>query len=198
MSGRRNSSKKPQTRKSSTSSTRSSLVIKIVAVALLFTAVTVGAALYLLRPANIDWPNQEYLDAWKESSSKGPFIRNEAWLNENLYKVSSYKKLDGGLYSVYLLMVEDPPECSFEELCEIFNNATFAMDNSYCLADGVNCQGMTYYIVKWCQKTNTEYAVDYYSTHVNVSVFVGGSWYLMDFNSERKIVPFSADLEGNK
>lgn len=152
--------------------------------------------LYSILPRYIQWPVQEYPDAWKESSIPGPFIRNEAWVNEYMYKISTYKELGDGIYSVNLLAIEDPKEETFEELCDSFNNAKYSIANTSTLHDGVNCQGMTFYIVKWCESHGAQYAVDYYPAHVNVSVFIDDAWYLMDFSETREIVRLDEGAKG--
>lgn len=172
-----------------------------VALALVLTVVTfivVAVYIFCLLPRFIDWPTQNYPDTWMESVYAGPFTRNEAWVNEHMYKVATYKQVDDGLYHVTLLKIEEPTEATFEELCATFEDATYSIVNTATLSDGVNCQGMTYYIIKWCEKNGVQYAVDYYPAHVNVNVFIDDTWYLMDFTENRKIVPLNTDSEGNK
>lgn len=147
-----------------------------------------------LLPQNRAWPRQSYLDEWREDSYRGPYVRNRDWVNANLYRVDTFRERRDGAYDVTLLSVEEPGNWTFEELCALFESTPYTLGNSYLLKDGVNCQGMTFYIVKWCRAQNVEYRLHYMPRHITIDVHQGDYWYTFSFAQEKEIT--IKDYEG--
>lgn len=126
----------------------------------------------------------------------GGYEVTSRWLGENLYRVSTYTELTNGNYVVYLLSIEPSNEETFEELCETFRTTPYSRINSYNLVDGVNCQGMTCYIVDWCQKHQCTYKIGYTPSHTYITVCVDGRWYLMSFTAFNSTIA-EVDEDGN-
>lgn len=127
-----------------------------------------------------------------------PSFENEEhtlkWIQENLYKVEAYTPIkDSNLYEVQVLHMEPAIECSFEELKEIFNSTEYADENSYYLDYGVNCQGMTCYIVDWCIKNQHEFSIEYFKDHIASRVLHEGVWYRFNFTRIPEISEVTED-----
>lgn len=112
----------------------------------------------------------------------------EDWLGMNLYRVSTYAKLEEpNQYKVTLLRVEAPKGESFDELQQTFYATPLTLYNSLTLAEGVNCQGMTCYIASWCVQNGYVYTINYTTRHTNITVEYKGEWYTFDFTDNRTI-----------
>ena len=109
-------------------------------------------------------------------------VADESWMNENIWRVSSYKQRKNGKYDVYLLDVQPAVEREFEELQEVFHSTRYSTFNSYNLADGVNCQGMVCYIADWCERNLCEYSVAWNTTHVWIFVRYNNEWHKFNFD----------------
>lgn len=109
------------------------------------------------------------------------------WIKNNLYRISSYKETDNGEYEANLIEVEEATIYSFDLLRKVFYACKYTNDNHYCLLDGVNCQGMTCYLVDWCQKNNHEFKVIYSENHVYTEILHDGDWYAFNFTLVPKI-----------
>ncbi len=124
--------------------------------------------------------------AWLLLTPKDPnHIKvDKAWMEENIWRVQSYKALKNGQFDVYLLDVQTATDADFDALQCTFNNTPYTSYNSYWLADGVNCQGMTVYIADWCERNFCEYAVAWTRTHTLIYVKYNAVWYKFDFDSQ--------------
>ena len=110
-------------------------------------------------------------------------IADSVWLDENIWRVQSYKQRKDGKYDVRLLDIQTAYESSFEELCETYRTTPYSAFNSYNVRDGVGCQGMVCYIASWCDRNAYEYSVAWTPTHVWIYVEYGDIWYKFDFAS---------------
>lgn len=108
-------------------------------------------------------------------------VHDEEWLNQNLYKVESYTKNEDGLYTVALVNVQGAEDMSFDDLRREFYSTPYSEDNHFDIHSGVNCQGMVCYIADWCQKNAHEFAVEYFTDHVIISVLHRDKWYRFNF-----------------
>lgn len=109
------------------------------------------------------------------------------WIKNNLYRISSYRETDNGEYEADLIEVEEATIYSFDLLRKVFYACKYTNDNHYCLLDGVNCQGMTCYLVDWCRKNNHEFKVIYSENHVYTEILHDGDWYAFNFTLVPKI-----------
>lgn len=103
-------------------------------------------------------------------------------MNENIWRVESYKPRRNGKYDVYLLNVEPALELSFGELQSTFKSTKYNSFNSYSLEDGVNCQGMVCYLASWCERYYYEYSVAWTRMHTLIYIKYDGTWYKFDFD----------------
>ncbi len=113
---------------------------------------------------------------------------NADWLNENIWRVASYKKLRNDTYDIYLLEVEPAMEESFEDLKYTFEHTSYSSFNSYHLGDGVNCQGMTVYLASWCERNYCEYSVAWTTAHTLIYIRYDGTWYEFNFDEYTKTI----------
>lgn len=109
-------------------------------------------------------------------------VMDDVWLSENIWKVESYKQLRDGRYDIYLLEIEPALERTFDDLQHTFNTTPYSSFNSYHLADGVNCQGMTCYLASWCERNAFNYSVAWTRSHTVTFIKYDGSWYKFDFD----------------
>lgn len=114
-------------------------------------------------------------------------VVDESWILSNLYKVSTYKDNKDGTWTVSLIRVQEATDSTWEELQELFYNTPYSLTNSYCLEDGVNCQGMTVYLADWCEKNGCPFSVKYSSSHVYIVISYEGYDYEFNFNITPRI-----------
>lgn len=110
------------------------------------------------------------------------------WIEQNLYKVESYQEQEDGKYKVTLLNIEHPKESNLDDLVRTFRATPFSEENHYFLDEGVNCQGMVYYISLWCVDNGIPYKVKYYSDHVVIEVSYDGREYLFNFTGKSEVI----------
>lgn len=106
------------------------------------------------------------------------------WLEENIWRVESYKEKKNGEYDIYLLEVQPGDEADFDKLVYNFTYAPYSVFNSYYLANGVNCQGMTVHLADWCERHGYEYNVAWTATHTFIFINYDMVWYKFDFDSD--------------
>lgn len=109
-------------------------------------------------------------------------VADADWMNENIWRVESYKPRKDGNYNVHLLQVEPAINPSFDELRATFSGTKYNSFNSYYLEDGVNCQGMVCYLANWCERYHCEYSVSWTKMHTLIYIKVNGSWYKFNFD----------------
>lgn len=114
------------------------------------------------------------------------FVSDINWFDDNLYRVDTYKEVNGG-YAVTLLQVEPSADQTFSELCETFKNTKYSIYNSYFLSDGVNCQGMAVYIADWCKRNGLDFELEYTMQHVSIIVSVDDVRYKFNFTENPEI-----------
>lgn len=112
----------------------------------------------------------------------------ESWLVENLFYVDTYKEGFNHWYAVSLVDIEAPGVLDFDEICDIFMSTPYSHYNSHFLSDGVNCQGMTIYLAKWCELTRTPFSVEYTPTHTSINITHEGVTYNFSFTKSPKII----------
>ncbi len=111
---------------------------------------------------------------------------DRAWLEENIWRVESYKEKSNGLYDTYLLEVQPGDEDTWEKLCYNFTYTPYTALNSYYLANGVNCQGMTVHLADWCERHGYEYSVAWTRTHTSIYIRYDAQWYLFNFDQANR------------
>lgn len=111
-------------------------------------------------------------------------VAEQEWMEENIWRVESYKKLKNGKYDVQLLKVQPGDESTWELLCYNFDYAPYSFLTSYYLANGVNCQSMTVHLADWCERHGCEYNVAWTSTHTLIYIKYDREWYRFDFDSD--------------
>lgn len=109
-------------------------------------------------------------------------------MEQYIWLVESYKKLDEDKYDVFLVEQEPAWEPTWDDLLYTFEVAPYTAFNSYHIMDGVNCQGMTIHIADWCARNDVEYHVTWTTKHVWIYVRYGGQWYKMDFGAADRAV----------
>lgn len=109
-------------------------------------------------------------------------VEDAAWLEENIWRVESYKQKWNGKYDIHLLRIEPALNPSFDELQLTFRDTEYSAFNSYYLAEGVNCQGMTVYLADWCERFAYEYSVAWTAMHTYIFIKYDGAWYKFDFD----------------
>lgn len=123
-----------------------------------------------------------YLLVFKEKDNNHIVVDFE-WLQENIWRAEGYRERKDGKYDVYLLEVQPGDEDTYERLCYNFTYAPYSYFNSYYLAEGVNCQGMTVHLADWCERNGIEYNVAWTSTHTLTYIKYDGKWYRFNFDS---------------
>lgn len=163
---------------------RSHLIGTLAVFCVLYAGVTLCRNHVMLHPDEVTATRMGYL---KESgiesvASSGGYIVTEEWLAYNLYRVDSYVDRKDGTYMVFLLDIEPSKEETFEELKDTFYSTPYSTINSYHIADGIDCRGMTSYIAGWCQDHNRPYKISYTPSHTYITVQEEGKWYEFNFN----------------
>lgn len=97
-------------------------------------------------------------------------VEDAEWLEQNIWRVQSYREKRNGKFDIYLLAVEPPHERSFEELEATFLTSEYSSFNSYYLQEGVNCQGMVCYLASWCERYHYEYSVAWNRVHTLIYI----------------------------